>query len=444
MIPRLSMVAISALILSISVHAGSLLPPDVTLETILDAGNQDGEVSDPLAARHAGDGSGRLFIVEQAGTIKILDNTDDLMDDPFIDLSGRISAGGERGLLGLDFHPDYENNGLFYVNYTAGGSSPFITGTTVVSEFQVSGDPNIGNPASERVLLTIRQDDTNHNGGDIHFGPDGFLYIGMGDGGGGGGPCNRAQTLDPNMIVVNANCLDDVTVALLGKMLRIDVDNTTPPGSNGLCGAAGDGSAPYAIPIDNPFAGADPENGCDEVWSYGLRNPFRFSFDRITGDMFIGDVGQGTWEEVSFEPFNTSGGINYGWNVCEGEFLQGSTVNPCLLGELPILTYRRANGDCAVEGGYRYRGPVTSLGGLYIYGDFCSGNIRFGQETSPGNWTNDTVLNIGFGLTAFGEDEQGRIYVTSQNDGLLRFEGDEILILEDGFEEPVTRSRTGL
>ncbi len=438
MIPRLSMLAITGLILSLSAQAGSLLPPDVTLETVINAG----AISDPLAARHAGDGSGRLFIVEQAGTIRILDNTDTLLATPFINLADRISAGGERGLLGLDFHPDYENNGLFYVNYSAGNGSPFVTGTTVVSEFQVSGNPNIGDPNSERVLLTIRQDFSNHNGGDIHFGADGFLYIGMGDGGDGNDTCNRSQTLDPANIVTTGPCLDDITVAMLGKMLRIDVDNTTPAGGNGLCGAAGDGSAAYAIPIDNPFIGADPDSACDEVWSYGVRNPFRFSFDRLTGDMFIGDVGQGTWEEVSFEPFDTAGGLNYGWRICEGEFLRGSTVNACTTGVLPILAYP-SSGDCSVEGGYRYRGPVTSLNGLYMYGDFCTGNIRFARENSPGVWESEVVDTIGFGLTAFGEDQQGRIYVVSQNDGLLRFEGDEILILEDGFENQVARSRTG-
>lgn len=425
-----------------SVQAGGLLPPDVTLETVV----ADGQLASPLAARHAGDGSGRLFIVEQPGSIRILDNTDTLLGTPFINLSGRLVAGGEQGLLGLDFHPDYENNGLFYVNYTAGNASPFVTGTTVISEFQVSaGDANIGDPNSERVLLTVRQDFGNHNGGDIHFGPDGFLYIGMGDGGSGNDPCNRAQTLDPDDRIITGGCIDDQSVAMLGKMLRIDVDNTTPASTNQLCGAAGDGSAEYAIPGDNPFAGADPDSACDEVWAFGLRNPFRFSFDRITGDMLIADVGQNVWEEVDFEPFGTAGGLDYGWDPCEGNFISGSTSTACTSGVLPILDYQHTGGRCSIEGGYRYRGPVTSLNGLYTYGDFCTGEIWFGEETSPGMWTDEVVFNlVDFSLTAFGEDQQGRVYVVTQNEGLLRFAGDEIIILEDGFEvEPGPRSRTG-
>lgn len=430
------------LLFSLSVRAGSLLPPDVTLETVV----PDGQLSQALAARHAGDGSGRLFIVEQGGVIRILDNTDTLLATPFINLSGRLVAGGERGLLGLDFHPDYETNGLFYVNYSAGNASPFPTGTTVVSEFQVSaGNPDIADPNSERVLLTVRQDFSNHNGGDIHFGPDGFLYIGMGDGGSANDPCNRSQTLDPDDRVTAGDCIDDVTVALLGKMLRIDVDNTTPPGANGLCGAAGDGSAEYAIPIDNPFIGADPDSACDEVWAYGLRNPFRFSFDRVTGDMLIADVGQNVWEEVDFEPFNTTGGLDYGWDICEGNFLSGTTMNNCTQGVLPILDYQHTGGNCSIQGGYRYRGPVTSLNGTYTYGDFCTGNVWFARETSPGVWTDEVVFGlVGFSLTAFGEDEEGSVYVVTQDEGLLRFAGDEIFILVDGFEdpEPPPRSRT--
>ncbi len=415
------------------VQAGGILPADVSLETVIPAG----QLSAPLAARHAGDDSGRLFVVEQGGAIRILDNTGTLLATPFINLSGRLVSGGERGLLGLDFHPDYANNGLFYVNYSAGNASPFPDGTTVVSEFQVSADPNIADATSERVLLTVRQDFSNHNGGDIHFGPDGYLYIGMGDGGSGGDPCNRSRTLDPDDRLTAGACLDDITVALLGKMLRIDVDTTTPAGSNELCGAAADGSAPYGIPADNPFNGADPDSACDEVWAFGLRNPFRFSFDRVLGDMLIADVGQGTWEEVDFEPLETPGGLDYGWSICEGSFLQGSQNNDCTTGVLPVLEYLHTGGRCSIEGGYRYRGPVTSLNGLYSYGDFCTGEVWLGQEGSPGSWTSEVVFNLmNSSLTAFGEDQQGNVYIVTRNEGLLRFAGDEVFILVDGFEDP--------
>ena len=302
-------------------HAGSIVPADFELQQVISDGELTGS---PLAARHAGDGSGRLFIVEQSGAIRIWDGNT-VLTTPFLNLGSGgenvTAASGERGLLGLDFHPDFASNGRFYVNYTAANTSPFATGTTVIAEFQLSGDVNVADPASERIIMTVTQDFSNHNGGDIHFGPDGYLYIGMGDGGSGNDPCNRAQTLDPASLVTAGQLqqrrLND-SLALLGKMLRIDVDNTTPAGSNQLCAANADGSAEYAIPADNPFLGNDPDNACDEVWAYGLRNPFRFSFDRFTGDMLIGDVGQGLWEEVDFEPFDTMGGLNYGWNECEG------------------------------------------------------------------------------------------------------------------------------
>ena len=438
------------ILLAVSVHlahAGSIVPVDFELQQII---SDDELTGSPLAARHAGDGSGRLFIVEQSGAIRIWDGNT-VLATPFLNLGSGgenvTAGGGERGLLGLDFHPDFASNGRFYVNYSAANTSPFTTGTTVIAEFQLSGDANVADPASERIIMTVTQDFANHNGGDIHFGPDGYLYIGMGDGGSGNDPCNRAQTLDPSSLVPPGSCssgapLND-SLALLGKMLRIDVDNTTPAGSNQLCAANGNGSAEYAIPDDNPFLGTDPDNACDEVWAYGLRNPFRFSFDRLTGDMLIGDVGQGLWEEVDFEPFNTDGGLNYGWDLCEGNNATGSTSNPCpLAGSVPaILEYQHTNGRCSIEGGYRYRGPVASLQGLYSYGDFCTGEIWLAQETSPGVWQSEVAtdigVNFGFGLVAFGEDEQGNVYAIDQTQGIWRFTvplQEEFFI--DGFEDP--------
>jgi glucose/arabinose dehydrogenase len=437
------------MLLAVFVHqveAGSLVPADFELQQVISGGQLSGS---PLAARHAGDGSGRLFVVEQSGAIRIWDGSN-VLATPFINLGAgglNITAvGSERGLLGLDFHPDYASNGLFYVNYTAANASPFVTGTTVVAEYQVSaGDANVADVASGRVLLTVTQDFANHNGGDIHFAPDGYLYIGMGDGGSGNDPCNRSQTLDPGDLVPPGSCgssaaLND-SLALLGKMLRIDVDNTTPAGSNQLCGANPDGSAEYAIPADNPFLGADPDNACDEVWSYGLRNPFRFSFDRQTGDMLIGDVGQNVWEEVDFEPFDTMGGLNYGWDPCEGNNNTGTT-NPCTFPSEPaILEYRHLSGRCSIEGGYRYRGPVSSLQGLYSYGDFCTGEIWLAEEVSPGVWQSEIATNLGvnfgFGLVAFGEDEQGNVYAIDQTQGIWRFAGAALpeVFFVDGFED---------
>ena len=421
-------------------HAGNIVPADFELQQVI---SDDELTGSPLAARHAGDGSGRLFIVEQSGAIRIWDGNS-VLTTPFLNLGSGgenvTAASGERGLLGLDFHPDFASNGLFYVNYTLANTDTEADGDTIIAVFNVSSEnANVADPDSQRVLLTVTQDFSNHNGGDIHFGPDGYLYIGMGDGGDANDPCNRAQTLDPANIVTTGNCEDDESVALLGKMLRIDVDNTTPAGSNQLCAANADGSAEYAIPADNPFLGNDPENACDEVWAYGLRNPFRFSFDRFTGDMLIGDVGQNVWEEVDFEPFDTMGGLNYGWNPCEGNNNTG-TSDPCTFPSVPaILEYQHTDG-CSIEGGYRYRGPVASLQGLYSYGDFCTGEIWLAQETSPGVWqsevANDIGVNFGFGLVAFGEDEQGNVYAIDQTQGIWRFSGLPEVFFTNGFEDP--------
>lgn len=415
-------------------HAGTVvIPPDVTLEPLISG------LDSPLNVRDPGDGSGRLFIVEQDGLIRIWDGSQ-LLATPFLDVSSLTTSSGEQGLLGLAFHPDYVNNGRFFINFTADGLAGVPFGTTVVAEYQVSANPNVADANSRQIIFTVRQDFANHNGGQLQFGPDGYLYIGMGDGGSGNDPCNRAQTLDPANIVTGGGCINDRTVALLGKMLRIDINNTTPAGTNELCGANQNGSAPYAIPNDNPFRGAD--NTCDEVWAYGLRNPFRFSFDSQTGDMWIGDVGQNVWEEVDFEPATAVGGLNYGWRECEGAHPRGN-INANVIctfpSVLPVLEYNRSNtNDCSVIGGYRYRGPISSLQGTYIYGDFCSGTIWFAQETSPGNFEfANSGISASF-LSSFGQDNNGDVYVTSFGTGqVLRFAGNTSDVLyADGFEEP--------
>jgi glucose/arabinose dehydrogenase len=327
-------------------------------------------LSGPVDIAHAGDGSGRLFIVLQSGRIVIFDGAQ-ILSSPFLDITSLVLSGGERGLLGLAFHPNYVANGLFYVSYTDTG------GASVIARYSVSLDPKLADPTSGVILLTIPQPFSNHNGGQLHFGPDGYLYIGIGDGGSGGDPQNNGQDLG----------------TLLGKILRIDVDN----------------GVPYDIPPDNPFV--SDGSARDEIWSYGLRNPWRFSFDRLTGDMFIGDVGQSSWEEVNFQPSTSTGGENYGWRLMEGNSCFNPATN-CNNGTLtlPILVYSHSVG-CSVTGGYRYRGSKNpDLHGIYLYGDYCTGLIWGVQEDGLGGWNTSLLLDTNFLISTFGEDESGEIY----------------------------------
>jgi len=329
-------------------------------------------IDSPVAITHAGDGSGRLFITLQAGQILIY-NGQQLLADPFLDIRALVSSGGERGLLSAAFHPNYVANGFFYVDYTD------LNGDTVIARYQVSLNPDVADPTSAVILLTIPQPFANHNGGQLQFGPDGNLYIGMGDGGSGGDPLNNAQDL----------------TSLLGKILRIAV-----------------GSLPYSIPTDNPFV-TNP-NARPEVWAYGLRNPWRFSFDRRTGDLFIADVGQDQLEEVDFQPQSSAGGENYGWRLMEGTscFNPASNCNDGSL-TLPILEYDHSLG-CSVTGGYRYRGLENpGMLGLYFYGDFCSGRIWGAAPDAQGNWVTTELLDTDLQITAFGEDEDGELLVAS-------------------------------
>ncbi len=414
------------------------IPADVGLVNVFPAGTFSGA----LGLVNAGDGSNRLFVVRQTGIIEMFEPGGS--PSVFMTLSAPLSTGGERGLLGVAFHPNFATNGRFFVNYTAGSRHPSgaASGDTVIAEYSVNSTTGLGNPASERVLMTIAQDFRNHNGGQIKFGPDGYLYIGMGDGGDGNDPCDRSQTLDPDdrisgpsPVDPSLTCKSSITTAMLGKLLRIDVDNTTPAGSNSLCAANADGSAEYAIPADNPFVDA---NACAEVWSWGWRNPWRFSFDRETGDQWIADVGQNTWEEVNRELADNPGGDNYGWKVCEGSFARGSTTQPCPLtgSVLPVLEYRTGqNSNCSITGGYRYRGPVLGLQGAYVYGDYCSGRIWFAWQTGPNEFSEVEFSVEGFDLRSFGEDEAGNLYVV-RSGGIWRFDGatTEGLIFRDRFE----------
>jgi glucose/arabinose dehydrogenase len=338
-------------------------------------------IDSPLAITHAGDGSGRLFITLQAGRILIYDGRQ-LLPAPFLDIGPLVSTGGERGLLSAAFHPNYASNGFVYVNYTD------LNGDTVVARYTVSADPSAADPASAVILLTIPQPFANHNGGQLQFGPDGYLYIGMGDGGGGGDPSDNAQSLN----------------SLLGKMLRIDVD----------------AGPPYGIPPDNPFIG-DPA-ALPEIWALGLRNPWRFSFDRLTGDLWIADVGQDNFEEVNVQTAGSTGGENYGWRRMEGTSCFNPTSN-CNDGSLtlPVLEYDHSLG-CSISGGYRYRGQDhPGLAGIYFYGDFCSGRIWGAAQDAAGSWTAEELLDTDLRISAFGEDEAGEIYVAylSSNAGAV-------------------------
>jgi glucose/arabinose dehydrogenase len=339
------------------------------------------DLRSPLFLTHAGDGSGRVYVVEQEGRVTILE-ADGESRETYLDIAERIDSGGERGLLGLAFHPDFASNGRLFVDYTD------LSGDTVVSEFQ--GDAERAEPASERILLSIDQPFPNHNGGDIAFGPDGYLYIATGDGGSGGDPLGNGQSLQ----------------TMLGKLLRIDVD----------------GSEPYDVPADNPFVG--DRQALPEIWAYGLRNPWRFSFDRQTEDIFIGDVGQGSWEEIDHQPAG-EGGRNYGWNTMEGPecFRQAGCDQNGLLP--PVTAYGRDEGS-TVTGGYVYRGTAQpALAGLYLFADFGSGRIWGfpASDASSDSVDMTELLQTDLSISSFGEDEAGELYAVDLGGAVYRLIG---------------------
>ncbi|MBB6098905.1 glucose/arabinose dehydrogenase [Deinobacterium chartae] len=335
----------------------------------------------PVAVTHAGDGSRRLFVLEQGGTVRVV-RDGRLLETPFLDISDKITSGGERGLLGIAFHPQYRSNGLFYLNYTD------TAGATVIARYRVSADPDRADPASEAVLLRIAQPYPNHNGGQLAFGPDGYLYVGTGDGGAGGDPQNRAQ-----------NPQD-----LLGKLLRLEV-------------GAGES---YAVPSSNPFV--NREGFRPEIWATGLRNPWRFSFDRASGDLWIADVGQNAVEEVNYQPANSRGGENYGWRRMEGSRCYQPETN-CDDGSLvkPVLEYLQGSDTGrSITGGYVYRGQaVPELQGRYVYGDFVSGRVWAAARGTGGRWTSALLLDTDYGVSTFGEDEAGELYLADYGGGTL-------------------------
>ncbi len=329
-------------------------------------------------------GDPRLFIVEQAGRIRIVESGQ-LLAQAFLDIRDRVASGGEEGLLGLAFHPNYAGNGYFYVDYTHLNNAR-DTLYTLIERYSVSPAPDSADSASHKLILRIVQPYTNHNGGLVMFGPDGMLYIGMGDGGSGGDPESRAQNPD----------------SLLGKLLRIDVDH-------------GD---PYAIPASNPFAAG---GGAPEIWALGLRNPWRYAFDRTPGLLYIADVGQNLWEEVSVAPAG-QGGLNYGWRIMEGLHCFNATSCSSTGLVQPVVEYGHANG-CSLTGGFVYRGTrAPSLVGQYFYSDYCSGWMRSfayanGAVTGQTTWS----LNVSLGnVLSFGEDSAGELYVLSGGGSVYR------------------------
>ncbi|MEX2556557.1 MAG: PQQ-dependent sugar dehydrogenase [Actinomycetota bacterium] len=328
-------------------------------------------LSSPVFVTHAGDGSGLLYVVEQTGRIRVFERSGKARGT-FLDIAGRVQSGGERGLLGLAFHPEYESNGRFFVYYSDNA------GDNVVSEFR-RRSATAADTGSERALLRMDDPFSNHNGGWLSFGPDGFLYIATGDGGSAGDPQENGQSLR----------------TLLGKILRVDVN----------------GGSPYAIPPANPFV--EREGARKEIWAYGLRNPWRNSFDRATGDLWIGDVGQNSREEVNVQKGSSEGGGNYGWNIMEGNscFRSSSCNRSGLI--RPVVEYPTADG-CAVTGGYVYRGAAfPTLVGAYFFADYCNGRIfaldaaRATREAVSERRVLDTEISI----SSFGEDENGELYV---------------------------------
>ena len=331
----------------------------------------------PLALTNAGDD--RVFVVEQRGFIWTVDWDQD-KPQIFLDIRDRVNDNAnEQGLLGLTFHPAFNENGRFFVNYSG------VKGETIIAEYHADVNRNIGNRERERVLLRIDQPYANHNGGALAFGPDGYLYIATGDGGSGGDPHGNGQRLD----------------TLLGKILRIDVDT-------------GD---PYGIPQDNPFVDS---GGLPEIWLYGLRNPWRIAFDRKTGDFFIGDVGQSQWEEINFLPADSTGAINYGWNLREGAHDYNGGDGEALVD--PVAEYDHSLG-CSVTGGVVVRDPrLMAWQGVYLYGDYCSGRVWGLIRDESDSWLSAPLFKVAGTISSFGEDHAGRVYLVDHNGSILRLE----------------------
>ena len=361
---------------SLAIPSKSMQSPSVSysLELLADGFQK------PIYITHAGDSTGRLFVVEQSGIIRIVTGGH-VLDKPFLDLSDKITRrSSEQGLLGLAFDPDYSNNGQFFVHYSDNN------GDTVVMRLFVSSDANRANNQSGSKVLEQSQPYRNHNGGQIAFGPDGHLYVGLGDGGLAGDPHKNGQNL----------------ATWLGSILRVSIES--PVG--------------YSVPSDNPFV--ENKDALSEIWAYGLRNPWRFSFDRITGDLYIADVGQNDWEEINFQPADSLGGENYGWSNMEGNHCYRLGCESGIF-SAPIAEYRHSNGTCSVTGGYVYRGEaLLHMRGSYVYGDFCSGTIWTISRTMSGDWDEALIIESELQISSFGEDEFGEVYVVDYAGGIYK------------------------
>ena len=356
----------------------------------------------PVGLTHAGDGSNRLFVIETAGQIKVVENGVHLTN-PFLNFSGLVTSGGEQGFLGLAFHPDYASNGYFYVYYSD------LNGDMAVVRYQVSSDDaNVADPNSAQTVLIVDHPSGVHNGGDIHFSPtDGYLYISVGD-----GAFDSFSSQDNN--------------SLLGKILRIDVDGDDFPA---------DSNRNYAIPADNPYV----STGAGEIWLSGFRNPFRFSFDRLNGDIFVGDVGEDTWEEFNYLPAASGGGMNFGWPCFEGDDqMLTNGCGPSSEYTFPIVSLEHGVPDtnfCSAIGGHRYRGNAfPNLSGWYIFTDWCDGRF-FAARESNGQWQHFDmgVLVGGFAVTGFGENDDGELFIVAW-DTVMQVVGAEDLIFASDFE----------
>jgi glucose/arabinose dehydrogenase len=344
---------------------------------------QAGGLKQPDYITNAGDGSDRLFVVEQTGQIALIQNGQ-VLSTPFLNISDRVKTGGEDGLLSVAFPPNYASKRYFYVYYTN------KAGNNVVARYRLTANGNVADPNSEQIILTLNHPNfSNHNGGQLAFGPDGYLYIGTGDGGGGGDPNNNAQ--NPK--------------SLLGKILRIDVESPT--------------NAAYTIPSTNPFVGTkDPgDRYRDEIWALGVRNPWRFSFDRQTGDLYIGDVGQDAYEEVDFQPAGDRGGENYGWNVLEGNHRYNNSTASTAGFTAPVLEYDHSQGQ-SITGGFVYRGSNPQWQGVYFYGDFVEGKV-WALRRNGNLWENQLLLDTPYSISTFGQDQAGNIYLADYANGNL-------------------------
>lgn len=331
--------------------------------------------NDPIEIVHAGDS--RLFVAQQSGQIRILNTNGAINPTNFLNVASLISTGSERGLLGLAFHPQYATNGFFYINYTN------IAGNTVVARYTRStGNPDVADANSAQIVLTIAQPYSNHNGGCLRFGPDGYLYIGMGDGGGGGDPQNNGQNIN----------------TLLGKMLRIDVNS----------------GSPYSNPATNPFVGMA---GLDEIYATGLRNPWKFSFDKQTGDLWIGDVGQNQIEEINKVAAGTGAGLNFGWRCYEGNQTYPASCTTTGPYTMPVAQYNHGSSACSITGGYVYRGAAyTNMQGKYFFADYCNSRIGYvSNNGGPVTFTNSFTGNF----TSFGEDINGELYIAGVSNGII-------------------------